>query len=473
MIAGMKPYMDQDFLLHSETARQLYHTHAAKMPIFDYHNHLPAQDIAGNVQFRNLGHAWLGGDHYKWRAMRTNGVPEKFCTGNATDFDKFMKWAETMPRLLRNPLYDWTHLELQRFFGIADRQLNPATAQGIYEECSAKLQTPEFSTQNLLLRMNVKAVCTTDAPADDLAAHRAIANKPFGVKVLPTFRPDKAMQVENHSAYNTYVDRLSKAAGMEIRTYDDLLQALERRHTYFHEAGCRLSDHALDTPVAQTYTRNELHGIFVRARTGEQINAEDGRKFKTALMLWFGTLNHRRNWTMQLHMGALRGNNSRMTRSLGPDTGFDSIGDPEVARPLTFLLDMLDRESHLPRTILYNLNPRDNELLASMAGNFQDDSVPGKIQFGAAWWFNDHKRGMELQLEALSALGLLSRFVGMLTDSRSFLSFPRHEYFRRILCNMLGREAESGEIPADMELLGGMVEDICFRNAKEYFGIEI
>lgn len=467
----MKPFMDEDFLLHNDVAKELYHRHAAPMPIFDYHCHINPKEIAEDKQYKNIAEIWLSGDHYKWRAMRSNGVDEHFITGDASDWEKFEKWAETVPYTLRNPLYHWTHLELRRFFGI-DKILSPATAKEIWEECNAKLQTPEYSCRGIIRKANVHTICTTDDPIDSLEYHKAIKAGGFETMVLPAWRPDKAMAVENVETYNQYVDRLAEVAETDIVRFSDLLEALEKRHEYFHENGCRLSDHGLEAPVADDYILSEIEQIFAKVRSGKQLMSEEIRKFQSCMLYEFGVMDHARGWTQQYHIGALRNNNSRLFAQLGPDTGFDSIGDFEIGRPLSRLLDRLDRENKLTKTILYNLNPRDNYLMATMIGNFQDGTVPGKIQYGSGWWFLDQKEGMEMQLNALSQLGLLSRFVGMLTDSRSFLSYTRHEYFRRTLCNLLGTDVENGEIPYDMELLGSMVEDICFNNAKEYFKFE-
>lgn len=460
--------MDEHFLLQTETAQKLYHEHAAKMPIFDYHCHINPKDIADDRSFKTITEVWLYGDHYKWRAMRTNGVDERFCTGDASDWEKFEKWAETVPHTLRNPLYHWTHLELRRFFGI-EKLLSPATAKEIYEECNAKLQTPEYSVRGLIRKAKVNTICTTDDPIDSLEYHQQIKDSGFEVAVLPAWRPDKAMAVANAGSYNDYLDLLEKAAGMTIQTFDQLLAALDNRHEFFHANGCRLSDHGLDTAFAEDYTKAEIDAIFSQVRSGKALNKSEVLKFQSCMLYEFGVMDHKRGWTQQLHIGAQRDNNTRLFSKLGPDTGFDSIGDVPVAQPLAKLLDRLDMENKLCKTILYNLNPRDNELYATMLGNFQDGSVAGKIQYGSGWWFLDQKDGMEKQMNALSCLGLLSRFVGMLTDSRSFLSYTRHEYFRRTLCNLLGNDVENGEIPYDMELLGSMVENICFNNAKAYF----
>lgn len=464
----MKNFMDEDFLLQTATAQKLYHEYAAKMPIFDYHCHINPKDIADDRRFNTITEIWLAGDHYKWRGMRTNGVEEKYCTGDASDWEKFEKWAETVPNTLRNPLYHWTHLELKRFFGI-DEVLSPKNARAIYDACNAKLQTPEYSCRNIIRMANVHTICTTDDPVDSLEFHQKIKADGFEVNVLPAWRPDKAMMVEQPITYNQYVNQLAAVCKMEIKTFDDLMIALNKRHLFFHENGCRLSDHGLDTAYAEEYTADEIDSMFLKVRVGYRLTSREIQKFKSCMLYEFGRMDHMRGWTQQFHIGALRNNNTRLFNLIGPDTGFDSIGDKLVAEPLSKLLNRLDMENKLCKTILYNLNPRDNELYATMIGNFQDGSVPGKIQYGSGWWFLDQKDGIEKQLNTLSNLGLLSRFVGMLTDSRSFLSYTRHEYFRRILCNMLGHDVENGEIPYDMELLGQMVENISFNNAKQYF----
>lgn len=464
----MKNFMDENFLLQTTTAQKLYHEHASKMPIFDYHCHINPKDIAEDRRFNSITEIWLAGDHYKWRGMRTNGIAEKYCTRDASDWEKFEKWAETVPNTLRNPLYHWTHLELKRFFGI-EEVLSPKNARAIYEACNAKLQTPEFSCRNIIRKANVHTICTTDDPVDTLEYHQKIKADGFEVNVLPAWRPDKAMMVEQPISYNQYVNQLAAVCSMEIKTFDDLMIALNKRHLYFHDNGCRLSDHGLDTAYAEEYTADEIDACFVKVRAGYRLTTREIQKFKSCMLYEFGRMDHLRGWTQQFHIGALRNNNTRLFNLIGPDTGFDSIGDKPVAEPLSKLLNRLDMENKLCKTILYNLNPRDNELYATMIGNFQDGSVPGKIQYGSGWWFLDQKEGIEKQLNALSNLGLLSRFVGMLTDSRSFLSYTRHEYFRRILCNLLGNDVENGEIPNDMELLGQMVENISFNNAKAYF----
>lgn len=464
----MKKFMDENFLLHTETARKLYHEHAAKMPIFDYHCHINPKDIADDRKFNTITEIWLAGDHYKWRGMRTNGVAEKYCTGDASDWEKFEKWAETVPQTLRNPLYHWTHLELKKFFGI-NEVLSPKNAREIYDACNAKLQTPEYSCRNIIRMANVHTICTTDDPVDSLEYHQKIKADGFEVAVLPAWRPDKAMMVEQPITYNQYINQLAAVSEMEIKTFDDLMVALNKRHKYFHENGCRLSDHGLDTAFADDYTADEIDALFIKVRIGYRLTSREIQKFKSCMLYEFGRMDHSRGWTQQFHIGALRNNNTRLFNQLGPDTGFDSIGDKPVAEPLSKLLNRLDMEDKLSKTVLYNLNPRDNELYATMIGNFQDGSVAGKMQWGSGWWFLDQKDGMEKQINALSNLGLLSRFVGMLTDSRSFLSYTRHEYFRRTLCNIIGNDVENGEIPNDMELLGQMVENISFNNAKNYF----
>jgi glucuronate isomerase len=468
----MKPFMDDNFLLETKTAEYLYHEHASKMPIIDYHCHLIPQQIGDNIQFKNLTQAWLYGDHYKWRGMRSNGINEQFITGNATDYEKFEKWAETVPMTFRNPLYHWTHLELQRYFGINDL-LSPDTAKSIYERASALLNTEEYKARGLMQMMNVKVVCTTDDPIDSLDYHTKVRNEGFKVSILPTWRPDKAMTIDDNKFYNTYLDKLSEVSDINISSFDNLLEALRKRQEFFHIKGCRLSDHGLENFFIDLYTDNEIRLIFDHIRSGKEISISDKLKFKSAMLYEFAIMNHSKGWTQQFHVGAMRNNNLRMLRQIGPDTGFDSIGDYPLAIPMSRYLDRLDSTNQLAKTIIYNLNPSDNELIATMLGNFQDGSVPGKIQFGSGWWFLDQKDGMEKQINALSTLGLLSRFVGMLTDSRSLLSYPRHEYFRRILCNLLGNDVEHGEIPNDLKLLGRMVENISFNNAKEYFGFDM
>ncbi len=468
----MKEFLDQNFLLQTETARQLYHEYASRMPIYDYHCHLSPKEIAEDRRWDNLGEIWLGGDHYKWRAMRTNGVSEEFVTGGRLWQEKFQKWAETVPQTVRNPLYHWTHLELQRYFGI-HTVLSPATVDEVYERATAQLRGPDFSARSLMRKMNVKAVCTTDDPADSLEYHKAIAADGFAVKVLPTFRPDRAMNLVNPAAWGKYIQTLAAAAGIEIRDFETLLAAVDARHACFHSAGCRLSDHGVAyVPDAQA-TAAELNAIFKKTISGEAVGLGEREKFEAAFLYEVGKMNYSRGWVQQFHVGVFRNNNSRAFAALGPDTGFDSIADYRQGPGLVRLLDRLDSTDQLAKTILYNINPADNELMATMIGNYQDGSCPGKMQYGSGWWFLDQKDGMEKQMNSLSSLGLLSRFIGMLTDSRSFLSYPRHEYFRRILCNLIGNDVENGEIPADMELLGAMVENISYNNAKNYFGIQL
>jgi glucuronate isomerase len=458
-----------DFMLETDKARELYHAFAGPLPIIDYHGHLSPKDIAEDRRFDNLTRIWLAGDHYKWRAMRAAGVDERFITGDAPDWDKFEKWAETVPRTLRNPLYHWTHLELSRPFGI-DRSLGPLTAKAIWDEANAMLARPEFSARGILRQMNVAVVCTTDDPADDLRYHKALrGDTDFPVRVYPSFRPDKALAVEDPEGFSRYIALLSSAADMDIKSFADLLAALRRRHDHFHAMGCRLSDHGLETVYAEAYAESEVRKTFDAVLAGKPVAPYAVLQFKSAMLYELAVMDWEKGWVQQFHIGALRNTSTRMMRTLGPDSGFDSIGDFEVARPLARFLDRLDAEDKLARTILYNLNPRDNEVLASMIGNFQDGRIAGKMQYGPAWWFLDQADGMTKQIEALSNLGLLGRFVGMTTDSRSFLSYPRHEYFRRLLCNILGGEMACGLLPDDLELVGGLVRDGCYFNAKHYF----
>jgi glucuronate isomerase len=465
----MKAFLDDHFLLESKAAQRLYHDYAAGMPIIDYHCHLPPDDIERNRQFANLTEIWLEGDHYKWRAMRTHGVPEKYCTGDADPKDKFIKWAETVPYTLRNPLYHWTHLELRRYFDI-NQLLNARSAEFVYNAANARLATDDFRVWGLLRKMNVEVVCTTDDPVDDLAHHQALAQSDLEIKVIPAFRPDKTLAVHDPAFFNSYLDRLGAVCNSNLDHFIDLLNCLQQRVDYFHANGCRLSDHGLDTMYAADFTDDEVNAIFHKIRLGHALKPHEQEKFRSSVLLHLGQMYHGKGWTQQFHLGALRNVSTRMRTTLGPDTGFDSIGDWNHALPLARYLDRLDQEDQLAATILYNLNPRDNAMLATMIGNFNDGSKAGKMQWGSGWWFLDQKDGMEKQLNALSNMGLLAHFVGMLTDSRSFLSFPRHEYFRRILCNLLGREVENGELPNDLELIGGMVQNICYHNAKAYFG---
>jgi glucuronate isomerase len=465
-------FITENFLLGSEAAKRLYHDYAKDLPIIDYHCHLPPDQIANDTKFANMTQIWLYGDHYKWRAMRTCGVDEKYITGDANDWEKFKAWAETVPKTLRNPLYHWTHLELKRPFDISDRLLNGQTAEGIWNECKEKLATDAFSTRGIIDRMNVEVICTTDDPTDSLSYHKQIQNDPTcKVKVYPTFRPDKGMAVENPAVFPEWIKKLSASTDIDIVTLEDFLAAIRSRHDYFASLGCRISDHGIEEIYADDYTGKEIEDIFAKTLNGKSLSQDEVRKFKSAMLYEFGIMDHEKGWVQQYHIGALRNNNTRMYRTLGPDTGFDSIGDFEMARPLARFMDRLDRDNKLAKTILYNLNPRDNELFATMIGNFQDGSIPGKMQFGSGWWFLDQKNGIEKQLEALSNMGCLSQFVGMLTDSRSFLSFPRHEYFRRVLCNLLGSEMEKSMLPYDLDLVGTMVKDISYNNAVRYFSL--
>ncbi|MCD4760702.1 glucuronate isomerase [bacterium] len=476
----MKEFMDDNFLLSTKPAEILYHEHAKEMPIFDYHCHLPIQDIAENRKFPNITQIWLYGDHYKWRAMRANGIDENLITGSASDRDKFYAWAKTVPMTIGNPLYHWTHLELRRYFGITDL-LSPATAESIYNKTAEMLAKDEFSVLNLLRKFKVRAACTTDDPVDSLEFHKKTAGIPGSpCKILPTFRPDKAMNFGNPEDLNAYLDTLSACTGIEITSFTTYINAIKARHDFFHEAGCRLADHALLIPVCREASANVIDAVdsaidatFTAVRNGTRLSSDEVEILHTAALREVGRMHADKGWVMQLHIGALRNSNTRMKKLLGPDTGYDSVADNQIAAPLARFLDSLDRDGMLPKTILYSLNPCDNYTLGTMTGNFQDGTTPGKIQFGSAWWFNDQKEGMEQQLSALANLGLLSRFVGMLTDSRSFLSYPRHEYFRRILCSYLGGLMENGEAPEDYKLMGNMVRDICYNNAVNYFGISI
>lgn len=464
----MKPFLNEDFLLQTPTAVRLYHEYAKDMPIIDYHNHLPPDQIAQNKNFENLTQIWLYGDHYKWRGMRANGVDESYCTGNKSDYEKFEKWAETVPYTMRNPLYHWTHLELQRYFGV-NEILNPASAKRIYEDCSAKIITPEFSVRSLLTKMKVEVACTTDDPMDSLEHHQAIREDgTFQTKVLPTFRPDKFILIE-HPNFKDFVQKLGSIVNLDINSFSELLNALRQRADFFASLGCRLADHGLEQIYAVEFTEATANSVFEKVILGKEISVQEALTYKSAILHALGVIYHSLGWTQQFHLGALRNNNARALRTLGSDTGWDSIGDWSQAKTISKFLDRLDEHNQLAQTIIYNLNPRDNELIAAMIGNFNDGSVAGKIQFGSGWWFLDQKDGMEKQMNALSNMGLLSRFVGMLTDSRSFLSFPRHEYFRRILCNLLGNEIENGELPNDIEWIGQMVQNICYNNAKNYF----
>lgn len=466
----MKTFNDENFCLDNKTAEELYHNYAKAMPIIDYHCHLDPKQIYEDKNFETISGAWLAGDHYKWRAMRTNGISEESITGSASDWEKFQKWAETVPATVRNPLFHWTHMELKLAFGITDI-LSPKTAKDIYEKCNTKLQDPNFSPRGIQKHFNVELVCTTDDPIDSLEYH--IAHKkdqPF-TKMLPTWRPDKAMGIDKEG-FTSYIETLATVSGTKIASYEELIAALKIRHDYFHEVGgCRLSDHGIEDFFADDYTDAEVDLIFKKALQEESISESEMSQFKSAVLHELALMNHNRGWVQQFHYGAIRNNNTRLFKQLGPDTGFDSIHNGASAEKMSRFFDLLDSKNKLTKSIIYNLNPCDNELVATMIGNFQDGSVPGKIQFGSGWWFLDQKDGMEKQMNALSALGLLSRFVGMLTDSRSLLSYPRHDYFRRILCNLIGTDVEKGLIPKDMDLLGKMVQDISYNNAKAYFGV--
>jgi glucuronate isomerase len=464
-------FLTEDFLLSSDTARYLYHQHAAKMPIYDYHCHISPQQVAEDKQFDNITQVWLYGDHYKWRAMRACGVDEKYITGNASDWEKFQKWAETVPSTVRNPLYHWTHMELKKPFGVT-KLLSGSTAKEIYEATGAMLKTRDFRVRGIMRKANVAAICTTDDPIDSLEHHQKIAKDGFEIKVMPAWRPDKGMATEDLVAMNAWIDKLAKAAAMDIKDYGTYIAAIRKRHDYFHQNGCRLSDHGVETAYAKEYTETELKSIFARIRSKQPLAKDEHKKFKSAMLYEFALMDHEKGWVQQFHFGALRNNNTRMLRTLGPDTGYDCIGDFEIGKALCRFLNRLEEEDKLTKTIVYNLNPRDNELLATMMGSFQSGGIPGKMQFGSGWWFLDQKDGMIKQLNALSNMGVLAKFVGMLTDSRSFLSYPRHEYFRRILCNLLGADVEAGELPNDRKLLGKIVEDICFNNARDYFGLK-
>jgi len=465
-------FIHEDFLLHSDAARRLYHEFAESQPILDYHCHLSPQDIATNRQFNDLYEIWLAGDHYKWRAMRANGVPEKFCTGDVAPFEKFAAWANTVPYTLRNPLYHWTHLELKRYCGV-DETLDESSAQRIWDKANTKLHTGELSAQGILCKFQIRALCTTDDPTDDLKWHKQIAESSLKTKVYPTFRPDKALRIDQVEAFNLWVDQLGAVSNVHVGRLADLLDALRQRHEYFHALGGRLSDHGLNYCYADFCSEDIAAKIFEKARAQREITSTEQKQFAAFMMLFFGHLDAEKSWTKQLHLGALRNANTRGLAELGPDTGFDSIGDWPQSEALAKYLDRLDQERALPKTIIYNLNPADNYAFAAMAGNFQDSSVAGKIQFGSGWWFLDQREAMQWQINALSNVGLLSRFIGMLTDSRSFMSYPRHEYFRRVLCNVLGEDMEKGDLPNDMELVGSMVRNICFENARQYLGLDL
>lgn len=465
----MEAFINDDFLLDTVFAKKLYHTYAKPLPIIDYHCHLSPEDLAQDRMFETITNIWLDGDHYKWRAMRTLGIKENFITGKASSKEKFDKWAYTVPYTVRNPLYHWTHLELKRYFNI-DELLSPETSSDIFQRCNDQLQRPDYSTQHLLRKMNVEVVCTTDDPADPLADHQTLAQSEFKTTILPTFRPDKAYAVEHADNYVRYLEKLQQASGVTIRSFTTLLSALENRIDFFHAHGCRLSDHGLE----QLYHPEkpdlyDIETLFTKVTSFTSLTPKETEFFKYSVLIHLSRMYHSKGWTQQFHLGALRNTNQRMLRVLGPDTGFDSIGDFSQSQALARFLNELDSTDQLSKTILYNLNPADNEVMGTMIGNFNDGSIKGKIQFGSAWWFLDQKDGMEKQLNALSNLGLLSCFIGMLTDSRSFLSYPRHEYFRRILCQLIGNDVARGELPADEKWLGKIVSDICYNNAKSYF----
>ncbi len=463
-------FLTPDFLLNTKSARRLYHEFAAGLPIIDYHTHLPQRQIADDHRYENLTDIWLRGDHYKWRVMRANGVAERLITGDATDREKFQAFAETVPFTLRNPIFHWTHMELLKPFGIGDRLLDGGTAESVWKDANARLRQPALRCRGLLRQWDVRVVCTTDDPADDLADHlRIAADRTCAVAVYPTFRPDRAFGVDQPASFREWLGRLERAAGRKVAKFDDLVAALTRRAEFFHQSGCRLADHGIDRMYADEFTAAQLDRTLKAARAGRTPPPADVAAFRAAVLLEMGRLYARLGWTQQFHLGPLRNVNTRLRERIGADAGCDTMGDCDQARPLALFLDRLDRDDRLPRTILYNLNPRDNDLMATMIGNFQDGTVPGKIQYGSAWWFLDQKDGIEKQLDALSNMGLLSRFVGMLTDSRSFLSYSRHEYFRRVLCDKLGDEMERGLLPRDFRWLGGLVQDVCFRNAARYF----
>ena len=467
---AVAPFIHDDFLLQSDEAVRLYHDYAADLPIIDYHNHLSPKLIDENINFENITQAWLSGDHYKWRAMRANGISEKYITGSSTDAEKFTKWAETVPMTMRNPLYHWTHIELTRYFGI-DTLLTEKSADAVYDQCNLMLANKDYSTQGLLNKMKVEVVCTTDHPIDDLSHHENHAKSNTKIKMLPTFRPDKFLIV-NGSEFMEYIEKLEELNSVTISTFEDLVTALIERIEKFHSLGCRLSDHGLEQLFDLQATESELNKTLTDKRNNAVITTDAARKFQMSLLIELAKVYHAKDWTMQLHLGPIRNNNTRLMQEIGADVGADSIGDFEQSRGLSFFLNKLDKENKLAKTILYNLNPRDNEVFATMAGNYNDDSTAGKIQWGSAWWFLDQKDGIEKQLNALSNMGLLSRFIGMLTDSRSFLSFPRHEYFRRILCNLIGQDIVNGELPNDIDWLGKMVQNICYYNAKQYFNFD-
>jgi len=468
-----QPFIHPNFLLENDVAVDLYHRFAKHLPIVDYHCHLPVEQIATDHRFRSITEVWLEGDHYKWRAMRADGVAERFCTGDASDYEKFLAWARTVPHTLRNPLFHWTQMELQRPFGVSEI-LSESTAQSIFERCNAKLAEPGFTTQGLLREWKVAVVCTTDDPADTLEHHQALARRSDpDTRVYPTWRPDKALGVDDPASFGAWLGKLEAAAGVSIASFEQFTEALDKRHAAFHAAGCRASDHGLEQMYAEPWSDAEVKGAFEKARAGKTPDAGEILRYRSAILHRFAVMDHARGWVQQYHLGALRNNNTRFRKRLGADTGLDSIGDFEQARPLSRFFDKLDEQEQLAKTVLYNLNPADNELFATMVGNFQDGSTPGKMQYGSAWWFLDQLEGMEAQMRALSNMGLLSRFIGMITDSRSFLSYSRHEYFRRLLANILGRDVARGYLPDDRPQLGRLIQDISFFNARAYLGLEL
>ena len=467
----MKPFMDDNFLLPSPAAERLYHEYAAGMPIYDYHSHLPIQQILDDTRFETMTQVWLYGDHYKWRAMRACGIPETHVSGipeAADDYARFEAWAKVVPQTVSNPLYHWSHLELKRYFA-EDRLLSPATAKAVYDNCSEKLRTPDYSVRSIIRRSNVALICTTDDPVDDLLAHQALTKQGFGTAVLPAWRPDKALAADKPEVLLPWLDKLERASDTAIVWFENLIEALQKRHNHFHNMGCRLSDYGIERPYAAPYTDSEVEAAFTRIRSGKPLEGDELEQYRSAVLYELLRMDAETNWTQQLHFGAKRNNNTRAFALRGPDTGYDSIGEFPIGDALVALLDRLESENALARTIIYVLNPKDNDMIASLIGSFQDGTTPGKIQFGTAWWHNDHKEGMLRQMDALGSIGLLSRFVGMLTDSRSFLSYPRHEYFRRLLCAKLGKEMDDGELPGDFDLIGGVVKDICYNNAHAYF----
>lgn len=465
----MKTFITDDFLLYNETAKTLYHQTAKHLPIIDYHNHLDQTAILDDTNYKNLAEIWLAGDHYKWRAMRANGISEAYITGDKSDYEKFLAWARTVPNTFGNPLYHWTHLELLNYFGI-DEVLNEETAPAIWEEANKKLHSPDWSIRALLKKDKVEFVGTTDDPADDLETHIALAKEGYETKVSPSFRPDNGLSIEK-DGFPAWVETLGKAAGTTIVDYDAFLHALEKRIDYFDVHGCRSADHGISVLFYVQATKDEVRAVFRKRLNGETLSAKEVDQFKTFTLVALGELYAEKGWVMQLHLSPLRNNNTSMFNKIGPDSGFDSIGDHPIADKLSRLLDTMEENDKLPKTILYSLNANDYYVLASMAGNYQSDQIPGKVQFGTAWWFNDTIDGMEDQMKILANVGLIRNFVGMLTDSRSFLSFSRHAYFRRILCNLLGTWVEEGKVPKDMALLERYVRGICYENAKRYFAI--